>query len=536
MNRRVMAVTAAAVMSMSGFAVPAMADEEEAVSIQISAPIMSMDPLIGGDSTNVAVISNTMEGLFVVDADGQIQNGLCDSYEVSDDQKTYTFHIRDNAKWSDGTPVTAQDFEYAWKRNETAQGDYSKFTYQIEMAAIKNYEAVTSGEADADELGVTAVDDNTLQVELEYPVPFFLNLLTFSPWAPVKESKLTEEGDQFGVDKDSVLYCGAYTLDQWDVGGNTIVLKKNPDYWDAENVDVDEIDLVVISDTQQAVMAYQNGDVDNVTLTGDMVSMYQDDPEFSNVLGSFNYYLMVNTTKDGYDNKDLRQAIAYAIDRESLCTNVLNDGSTPAYNMVMKGLVSNSDGEDFVDASGQYFQYDTEKAKELWAKAQEETDLREINIIYDEEKDFAANTAAFIQSQLESTLDGLTVNISSTPKKNRIQLAKDHDYDIELYAWGPDYADPTAILAMYESDHPSNYSLWSSDEFDKLYNEANTTLAGDETARWDNLIKCNDICTENAGCIPLFQTGSATLTKSNVTGITEHNTGVPCYYKFVEKD
>ena len=143
MNRRVMAVTAAAVMSMSGFAVPAMADEEEAVSIQISAPITSMDPLIGGDSTNVAVISNTMEGLFVVDADGQIQNGLCDSYEVSDDQKTYTFHIRDNAKWSDGTPVTAQDFEYAWKRNATAQGDYSTFTYQIEMAAIKNYEAVT---------------------------------------------------------------------------------------------------------------------------------------------------------------------------------------------------------------------------------------------------------------------------------------------------------------------------------------------------------------------------------------------------------
>lgn len=137
MNRRVMAVTAAAVMSMSGFAVPAMADEEEAVSIQISASIMSMDPLIGGDSTNVAVISNTMEGLFVVDADGQIQNGLCDSYEVSDDQKTYTFHIRDNAKWSDGTPVTAQDFEYAWKRNATAQGDYSKLHIRLRWLLLK---------------------------------------------------------------------------------------------------------------------------------------------------------------------------------------------------------------------------------------------------------------------------------------------------------------------------------------------------------------------------------------------------------------
>lgn len=137
MNRRVMAVTAAAVMSMSGFAVPAMADEEEAVSIQISASIMSMDPLIGGDSTNVAVISNTMEGLFVVDADGQIQNGLCDSYEVSDDQKTYTFHIRDNAKWSDGTPVTAQDFEYAWKRNATAQGITANLHIRLRWLLLK---------------------------------------------------------------------------------------------------------------------------------------------------------------------------------------------------------------------------------------------------------------------------------------------------------------------------------------------------------------------------------------------------------------
>lgn len=137
MNRRVMAVTAAAVMSMSGFAVPAMADEEEAVSIQISASIMSMDPLIGGDSTNVAVISNTMEGLFVVDADGQIQNGLCDSYEVSDDQKTYTFHIRDNAKWSDGTPVTAQDFSMLGREMRLLRGITANLHIRLRWLLLK---------------------------------------------------------------------------------------------------------------------------------------------------------------------------------------------------------------------------------------------------------------------------------------------------------------------------------------------------------------------------------------------------------------
>ena len=535
-KRNVFAAAAAAVMAVSSFAFPVMAEDEETVSIAISSAITSLDPLIGGDATNIGIISNTMEGLFVVDAEGQIQNGLCETYEVSDDQLTYTFHIREDANWSNGEPVTAEDFAFAWKRNATAEGDFSLFTYQVEMAAIKNQAAVISGEAPVEELGVTVIDDKTLQVELEYPVPFFLNLLTFSPWAPVKESKLEEEGDQFGVTKDSVLYCGAYYVDEWDVGGNTVVLKKNADYWDAENVDVDEIDLVIISDTQQAVMSYENGDIDRMTLTGDLVSMYRDNPEFSSVQGPFNYYLMINTRLDGYDNLNLRQAIAYCIDRESLCTNVLNDGSIPAYNMVMKGLVSNSAGEDFAEISGQYFMYDTEKAKECWEKAKEETDLREITITYDEEKDFAANTAALIQSALESNLDGLKVNIVSTPKKNRIQMAQDGTYEIEVWGWGPDYADPTAILAMYESDHPSNYCGWESEEFDTLYNEANTTLAGDEEARWENLIRCNDICTENAGCIPIFQTGSATLIKSNVTGITEHSTGVPCYYKFVTKD
>ena len=397
MNRRVMAVTAAAVMSMSGFAVPAMADEEEAVSIQISAPITSMDPLIGGDSTNVAVISNTMEGLFVVDADGQIQNGLCDSYEVSDDQKTYTFHIRDNAKWSDGTPVTAQDFEYAWKRNATAQGDYSKFTYQIEMAAIKNYVAVTSGEADADELGVTAVDDNTLQVELEYPVPFFLNLLTFSPWAPVKESKLTEEGDQFGVDKDSVLYCGAYTLDQWDVGGNTIVLKKNPDYWDADRVQLPGIKYQVVGSSDNALTAFKTGALDVVTISGNQVASASKDASLAKSLAvtgaGYMWYLSFSQTENNaqggmLSNVNLRLAISNSIDREALVEGYVMDGSLATYTAVPPQFAASATtGADFSadqDAFADICGYNPEKAVEYFNAAVEEleTDTFTFTMIY----------------------------------------------------------------------------------------------------------------------------------------------------------
>lgn len=510
--------------------------ENKTVNIAVTTDIVSLDPLIAGDAVSLGVISNTNEGLFVVDDKEQIQPGLCEKYEVSEDALTYTFHLRDGIKWSNGDPVKAQDFVYAWQRNATSTGVLSNFQYQIEMAAIKNQADVISGNKPVSELGITAVDEKTIKVELDYQVPYLLNLLAFTPWAPVHQSFLEAQGDQFGVTKDNALYNGPYILSDWTTGGNKITLTKNPDYWDAANVDVDKIVLNVIPDTQQGVMAYENGEVENLELTGDLVSQYSSNSEFSNVPGVYNYYMMCNTKRPGLDNKNFRQAIAYAIDREALSTDVLNNGSTPAYQMCMKGLAQNSNGEDFAEVSEQYFSLDADKAKELWEKAKTETDCREITITYDQEVDFAANTAAFIQSALESTLDGLTVNIVATPKKNRIALEEAHDYDICLHRWGPDYADPTAILAMYESDHPSNYSQWKNDEFDKLYNKANTVDAGNQEARWEDLLKCNSILTEDANCIPLLQTGFAVLNKSNVTGITNHMTGIKCYYKYIKKN
>ncbi|NLJ30442.1 MAG: peptide ABC transporter substrate-binding protein [Clostridiales bacterium] len=503
------------------------------LNLAVQSAVMSLDPLIAGDAISMGIISNVDEGLFVVDDKGDIKPGLCKSYEVSKDQLTYTFHLRDGVKWSNGQAVTAQDFVYAWQRNATSTGDLSAFQYQIEMAAIKNYEKVLAGKLSVDQLGVKAVDDKTIQLQLEHPVPFLLNLLAFTPWVPVNEAFLKSQGSKFGVTKDNILYNGPYYISDYQVGGSSITLTKNPNYWDAANVDVDKITYQVISDTQQAVMSYKNKTVDNVELTGDLVSQYSSDSEFSSVAGPYNYYLMFNTKVKGLDNLNFRQAIAYAIDRTTLCNNVLNNGSVPAYNMTMKGLCSNSSGQDFSEASGQYFKYDTTKAKQLWAKAKTETSVRSITITYDQEKDFAANTCAFIKSALEKTLDGLTVNIEATPKKNRLQKESDHNYQICMHAWGPDYADPTAILAMYKSNHPSNYSQWSNKEFDTLYDKANSTDSGNEDARWQDLIQCNNICTEQAVCVPIFQTGFAQLTRSTVSGLSNHMTGIKCFYKFV---
>jgi len=505
------------------------------LNVAAQTAVMALDPILAGDAISMGIITNTVEGLFVVDADGQIQNGLCKDYTVSDDQLTYTFNLRDGLKWSNGDTVTANDFIYGWQRNASGTGEAAQFQYQIEMAAIKNYEAVLAGEKTVTQLGCTAKDDKTIVVELEHPVAYLLDLLAFTPWAPVNQKFCEEKGSSFGITKDDMIYCGAFTLTDYDSSGNTITITKNPDYWDAGNVALDVVNFQVISDTQQAVMAYENGTVDYVELTGDLVAQYADNEAFSNGEGIYNYYLMMNTKVPGLDNLNLRQAFAYGIDRDDICGNVLKDGSQAVNQMTMRGLCSNSAGDDFAEASGQYFAFDEDKAKELWAKATAETDKRDVTILYDQEKDFAQNSCVFIQSAFQKMFDGLTVNLESTPKKNRLQREEDHDYEIIFHAWGPDYADPTAILAMYESTHPSNYSQWSNEDFDKTYEKANSTDSGDATARWEDLIHCNDVCTEQAVCIPVFQTGAAALTRPGVTGLTNHITGIKCFYKFCDK-
>ena len=512
----------------------ALADDGKTVNLAVQTSIMSLDPLISGDAVSMGVISNCVEALFDVDPDGQIQPAACESYDVSDDQLTYTFHLRQGLTWSNGDPVTANDFVYAWQRNASSDGTAAQFQYQIEMAAIKNYEAVLAGDAEPSELGCKAVDDTTIEVTLEHPVAFLLNLLSFTPWVPVNQKFCEAQGDQFGVGKDNILYSGAYVLDTYSMDNNTITLKKNPNYWDAANVGVDTVNLQVIADTQQAVMSYEMQTVDYVELTGDLVSQYEGTEGFTSVPGVYNYYLMINTKKPGLDNQDFRQALAYAVDRESLCNDVLRDGSIPAHTMTMKGLCSNSEGKDFAEDCTQYFEFDTAKAQELWNGCKDGLGINSVTIVYDQEKDFAQKSCEFMQSALQSTLEGLTVNIESTPKKNRLQKEEDHDYEIVLHAWGPDYADPTAILAMYESTHPSNYSQWANEDFDTTYDKANSEDSGDAKARWEDLKQCADICTEAAVCPPIFQTGSATLTRPSLTGHTNHLCGVKCFYKYMK--
>lgn len=500
------------------------------LNIGVSTAEASMDPIKASDSFYVTLLGNTIGGLYTVDENNQLQLDLAQDVKVSDDGLEYTFTIRDNAVWSDGTKVTANDFVFAWRRLADPTSG-TQYAYLVEEAHLKNAAAVTAGEMATDQLGVSAVDDKTLKVELDTPTPFFASMTAFSPMSPLNEAFVTAQGDNFALTKDNLLFCGAYNVTEWDVSGNTVTIEKNKDYWDAANVDVDRINFKVVSDPQQGVMSYENGDLDRINLSGDLVSQYQDNKDFSNALGIFNWYMYFNA--QSVTNEKLRQAMAYAVDRDALVQNVLKDGSVAQHNVLMTGLYTSDDGKDFNEACGNHYETNKDKAKELWAEAQKETDMRSITITYDEDNSAVANVAAYVQSEIEGTLDGLKVELKCVPKKTRIDNMKNGDYDVALHRWGPDYSDASCIMSLYTTGSPYNYSKWSDAKYDQLLDDTSTKLATDPEARWNTFVEAENVLSDAAVCVPLFQVADAVLTKEGVKGITNHITGVSCYYKYV---
>lgn len=525
-----------AVTMLSGLTINAAAESAEYKSIVVanSDTVVALDPTLAEDSFSCIVVGNTIEGLYSVTPEGEVELAMASSVDVSDDNLTWTFHIREDAVWSNGEPVTADDFVFGIYRIADPAAN-TGFAFEVESAHIKNATAVLAGELPMEELGVYATDSKTLVMELETPCAYLDALLSFSAFAPTNRAFYESKGDEFGLTPDDLLYNGPYVVSSFDTGSNVVVITKNPNYYNAANVDIDEITFQVIGDTQQAVMAFENGDVDVITLTGNAVAQKQADPAFQSGLGMFNWYLSFNTTEDGVPCENLRKAIAYAIDRVTLCDKILKDGSIPSNCMVQRGFCfSPIDGADFTDDCGtDRYAYDLEMAQKYWEMAKEETDMRSFTMIYEEDNAMIASVAPYVQSAIESALEGFTVDLQIMPKKSRIENMSNLTYQASLHRWGPDYADPTAIMAMYTTGHASNYCGASVAEFDELYAKANYELAGDLAARWNTLVEAQGVLLDSCSMIPLFQVGSCHLVNTELKNCVEHFTSVPYRYKYM---
>lgn len=507
------------------------AKKEKILTVTKEADLHTMDTQLATDGLSFEVIASTVNGLYYTDGDGNAVPALAEKTEVSPDGLQYTFTIRD-AKWSNGTPVTAHDFVFGWRRLVDPESA-SEYAYMMEVAGVKNGLDCSTGKKPVEELGVKAIDDKTLVVELDRAIPFFVKLMTFVPFYPSNQAFMEEKGDQYCLTPETTLACGPFKLSEW-YPGSSFKLVKNDTYWDKDVVKLDAINFKVVLDSQSAVLEYESKATDYVRLTGEMVEKYRNHPDFTTTLGSYLWFLSVNQKKGDLSNKNLNNALAYAFNREQIANAVLNDSSIEANFFVPVKLATGPDGKDFRDTAPKYFTDGKDKAKEYWEKAKAEIgkDTVTIELLF-EDSEASKKVAEFMKAEIETTLEGLTVELKSQPKKTRLKLMDTGDYEVCLTRWGPDYQDPMTFLELFVTDASYNYGSYSDPAYDQLIADCKAGKISLEE-RWELMKEAEKVLLMGGGPIPVYQTGASTLWNPRVKDVYNYSVGVPYSYKFAD--
>lgn len=512
-------------------------DAEQVLNLIESAAIPSVDSAIVEDAVGFNVLNNVNEGLYRLNLENVAEPAIAaEEAEVSEDGLTYTFKLRD-ANWSDGTPVTAHDFVFAWQRAiDPATGSpYGPF---MMSGVIKNATAISEEKMEVSELGVVAEDDKTLVVTLERPVPYFLSLMSFGTFYPQKEEFVTSKGDAYATNSDNLLYNGPFVLTEWDGTGDSWVYKKNENYWDAENVKLETINVDVVKDSATAVKLYNDGKKDRAGVSGDLALQYSTHEEAVLQPETSVFYFKFNQERNGKEtplaNANIRKAIAKSFQKEDLADVVLANGSVPANFLVPKDFAFDESGKDFRDISGEHLVYDAEEAKEFWAKGLEELGVTELELeILGGDTELSKKMDEYFKAQLEGNLEGLKIKLKEVPFSVRLELDGNQDYDIQVSGWGPDFQDPISFMDLFVTDGPNNLMSFSNKEYDELIEATKGELALDPAARYEAFAKAEKILLEDEAAIaPIYQRGLIQLEKPYFKGLAVHPFGADYSYKW----
>ena len=537
------APAATAAPAAAGDAAPAdtaaaASDGDKVLNVMVEVEVESLDPQVATDGTSFEVIANYTDGLTQMDADGAAIPAIAESWDVSEDGTVYTFHLREDANWSNGEPVTANDFVFAWQR-AADPALASEYSYMLsDIGQIKNAAAIIAGEMDKSELGVKAIDDKTLEVTLEVPVSYFLSLMYFPTFYPVNQAFFEGLADgTFGTSPETVLSNGAFVLTSYEPAALSFSLTKNANYYDAAKVQLDGLNYQVIKDSQQAYMSYQNGDLDIVMLSGDQVEQVEGDPELNITGAGYLWYLTLNMHDvPALNNQNMRLALSNAVNRASIVGDVVKDGSVATYTAVPPQFAAGPDGSDFSADQTMFSDVcadDAAKAAEYYeaAKAELGTDTFEFDLLVEDQTE-TLNVAAVIKDQVEKALPGVTLNIKVEPKKQRVADIQDGNYEVCLTRWGPDYADPMTYLNMWITGCSNNYGLWSNADYDAIIADCTTgAYVTDAEARWNAMYDAEKIVMDQAVIVPLYTKANANMIKTGVEGIEFHPVALNRVYK-----
>ncbi|MDK9845402.1 MULTISPECIES: peptide ABC transporter substrate-binding protein [Staphylococcus] len=501
----------------------------------LSQDITSLDSALATDTVSFDMYNQIYEGLYTLDKDDKAQPGVAKEMpKESNGGKTLTIELRKDAKWSNGDPVTAHDFEFAWKRvvNPETASEYAYIMYDL-----KNAEDINMGKKDVDELGVKAVDDHTLKVELNKPIPYINEMFAFGTFMPQNEKVVKKHGQQYGTTADKTVFNGPFKIEQWRVE-DKIQLVKNEDYWDKEAVHLDRVNYKVLKDQQAGASLYDTGSVDDTVITADQVDKYEDNAGLKKRLLASTFYIKLNQkTVPAFKNKDMRLAISQAINKEGYVNAVKNDGSEATDGFTSKLTAETPDGKDFAETIDSPLSYNPEAAKEHYEKAKKDLGIKDLTFTMNtEDRPSSKISAEYIKAQVEKTLPGVTMKIKQLPFKQRLNQESSETHEASLSGWGPDYPDPLTFLSIMTTGAAQNNTGWGSKEYDQLIEDANGKLLKKPEERNAAMKKAEEMMLEDAPVAPIYQKGEAHLTNPQVKGLIYHQIGGDTSLKNVRID
>ncbi len=481
----------------------------------------SLDPALAEGTHESWVLENIFEGLMTFDEKGELTFGMAEDYEISDDDLTYTFTLRDDIKWTNGDPVIAEDFEFAWKRilDPDMAADYANILYYV-----RGGEAYNTGEASRDDVAVKAIDEKTLEVTLESPTAYFLELTAFYSYLPVNK-KVVEDNPDWAKKPETHVSNGPFELVTWD-HNSKIIMSKNESYYNADKIKLDGIDLDIIEDQNTAWQKYEGGEYHLlVDIPTSVVSQLQekDDPQLEIGAQVGTYYYNINPETKPFNNAKVRRAISMAIDRETIVKDITKGGQFPAEGVVSYGLLDET-SKEFREGVGNLIDYNKENAKALLDEglAEEGMTLEEFNnsnfvLLYNTSESHK-KIAQAAQEMWRTTL-GIEIGLENVEFQVKLDREKSGDYEISRAGWIGDFMDPMTFLDIWASDSPFNDVNYNNPEYDKLLKKVKSTI--DQEVRMENMREAEKMFMEDSPVIPLYFYTQPYVIKSNVTGIVK---------------
>ena len=494
--------------------------------------LMQTDEILSLDNSNQAnisqwnVLENSMEGLFRADKNGNPAPAMATKVvKPTNHGKRYTFTLRKNAKWSNGDPVTAQDFVASWRRS-VSPGSQSGYSYIF--TGVKNATKVSAGKLPVEDLGVKALNNHTLQVDLDYPMPYFDRMMVLPAFFPQSQTALKKFGKNYGSASNKMYYNGPFKVDGWTGSNLSWSLDPNKYYYDKKDIHLKKMKMQVVKDANTAHQLYQQGNLDDATITGTTAQGMQNDKDLMHLDRAGVYYLQLNSRKGRvFSNPKMRQALSLILDKDHLAEKVLADGSKPAYTFVAPKLAKDqSTGKDFATEMKPSETHNVKKAQELWAEGLKEEGKKRVTLTYyTDDQTINKNIAQFIQSQVETKLKGTDVEVHAVPAKNAQDNVSKGNFDMHFSLWLADYADPMSDLDILQSDNAQNYGKYNSTAYDNYVHAAKSSSAAKVNEYWRNMRSAQAQLTKDAAVTPLYNMTESHLVRNNLKGVLWHSVG-----------